>query len=40
VNAADVLRQAAWYKAQGMVKGEIDGDTLIDRRFALLFPER
>ena len=40
VNARDVLRQAAWYKAQGMVKGEIDGDTLIDRRFAILFPER
>lgn len=40
VNVADVLRQAAWYKAQGMVKGEVDGSRLIDRRYAIVFPER
>jgi len=40
VNVADVLRQAAWYKAQGMIKGEVDGNAIIDRRYALTFPER
>ncbi len=38
VNERDVLSQAAWYKAQGMVKAEIDGNRLIDRRYAILFP--
>ena len=40
VNVADVMHQAAWYKAQGMVKGDIDGTTLIDQRFAILLPQR
>jgi NitT/TauT family transport system substrate-binding protein len=39
VKPTDVLRQAAWYKAHGMVKSSIDGTTLIDKRFAILFPE-
>lgn len=37
VNTADVLRQAAWYKSQGMVKGEVDS-ALIDKRYAIVFP--
>lgn len=39
VRISDVLRQAAWYKAQGMVKGDIDGGALVDRRYAVVFPE-
>jgi NitT/TauT family transport system substrate-binding protein len=32
-DAADILRQIAWYKAQGMLKPAIDGASLIDRRY-------
>jgi NitT/TauT family transport system substrate-binding protein len=39
VRSSDVLRQAAWYKAHGMVKSQVDVNRLIDRRFAILFPE-
>jgi NitT/TauT family transport system substrate-binding protein len=38
LNVTDVLRQAAWYKAQGMLKGEIDADALIDRRYVIPLP--
>ncbi|HUK59786.1 MAG TPA: ABC transporter substrate-binding protein [Stellaceae bacterium] len=33
LDVEDVLRQLAWYKAQGMVKGTIGGDVIIDRRY-------
>jgi len=46
-DAADILRQIAWYKAQGMLKPSIDGAALIDRRYvtplkpnAAGYPER
>ena len=29
----DILHQTAWYQSQGMVKLEVDGDRIIDRRF-------
>jgi NitT/TauT family transport system substrate-binding protein len=35
VDVADVLRQIAWFKSQGMVKPEIDGDTIIDKRYVI-----
>lgn len=35
LDVADVKRQAAWYRTQGMVKGAIDGDGMIDRRYVL-----
>ena len=35
--AQNYVDLAAWYKAQGMLKGEVDMMTLIDRRYALLF---
>jgi hypothetical protein len=30
VNVADVLRQIAWYKSQGMPKADVDGNQIID----------
>jgi NitT/TauT family transport system substrate-binding protein len=38
VNVADVLRQIAWYKAQGMVKPEVDGDAILDKRYVVPLP--
>jgi NitT/TauT family transport system substrate-binding protein len=38
VNVADVLRQIAWYKAQGMLKPEIDGNQVIDKRYVVPLP--
>ena len=35
LDVADVLRQLAWYRAQGLVKGTIDGDQIIDRRYVM-----
>ncbi len=40
VDVPDVLRQIAWYKAQGMVKSEVDGDAIIDKRFVVPLPSR
>jgi NitT/TauT family transport system substrate-binding protein len=40
LDVADVLRQVAWYKAQGMVKGGVGGEAMIDRRYAVALPER
>jgi len=34
LDVADVLRQVAWYKSQGAVKGEVTGEAMIDRRYA------
>lgn len=36
----DVRHQIAWYKAQGMVKPEIDGDQIIDKRYVIPLPEK
>jgi NitT/TauT family transport system substrate-binding protein len=36
IDAADVARQVAWYKAQGLVKGDLPGDKLVDLRYATL----
>ena len=30
VNVADVLRQIAWYKSQGALKADVDGNQIID----------
>jgi NitT/TauT family transport system substrate-binding protein len=35
LDVKDILHQIAWYKAQGMVKGPIDGDELIDKRYVI-----
>ena len=34
----DILRQIAWYKAQGMLKGEVDGKSIIDSRYVVPMP--
>ncbi len=36
----DIRRQIAWFKAQGMLKGEVDPDKLIDKRYAEMLPAR
>ena len=33
LNVADVRNQLAWFTAQGMVKGEVDANAIIDTRF-------
>jgi NitT/TauT family transport system substrate-binding protein len=40
LDVTDILRQIAWYKSQGMVKGEIDGDAVIDKRYVIPLPAR
>ena len=40
VNVADLKRQIAWYKAQGMVKAAADGDAIIDRRYVVPLPAK
>lgn len=38
IDAKDIRRQVDWFHAQGMVKGKVDVDTLIDQRYALALP--
>jgi NitT/TauT family transport system substrate-binding protein len=38
INLRDVAHQIAWYKAQGMVKGDISAETLVDKRYATPLP--
>ena len=40
LDVTDVLRQIAWYKSQGMIKGEVDGDKIIDKRYVVPLPEK
>ena len=40
LDVKDVLHQIAWYKSQGMVKGEVDGDQIIDKRYVIPLPEQ
>jgi NitT/TauT family transport system substrate-binding protein len=40
VDVNDVRRQIAWYKSQGMVKGEVDADALLDKRYVIPLPAR
>jgi NitT/TauT family transport system substrate-binding protein len=40
LDVKDVLHQIAWYKAQGMLKGELDGATLIDARYVVPLPDQ
>lgn len=39
LDVRDVLRQADWYKSQGLVKADIDGKTIIDKRYVTALPE-
>jgi hypothetical protein len=38
IDEKDVSRQIDWYKAQGMVKGDITAERLIDLRYASPLP--
>jgi NitT/TauT family transport system substrate-binding protein len=40
LDVKDVLHQIAWYKSQNLLKGPIDGDALIDKRYAIALPAR
>lgn len=40
LDVKDVLHQIAWYKSQNLLKGEINGDLLIDKRYAIASPGR
>jgi NitT/TauT family transport system substrate-binding protein len=40
LDVEDITHQIAWYRAQGMIKGEVDADALIDRRYAVPLPGR
>jgi NitT/TauT family transport system substrate-binding protein len=35
LEVTDVLHQIAWYKAQGMLKADVDGATIIDQRYVV-----
>ena len=39
VDVKDILRQIAWYRSQGMIKSEVDGEAIIDRRYAIPLPQ-
>ena len=38
VDVRDLARQVAWYKAQGMLKGDVDTNSVLDQRFAVALP--
>ena len=40
LDVKDVLRQAAWFQSQGMVKGPVDESHLIDGRYVVPMPDR
>jgi len=40
LDVKDVLHQIAWYKSQNLLKGPVDGDVLIDKRYAIASPAR
>lgn len=38
IDVQDIRRQVAWFREQGMVKGGVDIDALIDKRYAIPLP--
>jgi hypothetical protein len=34
VNVRDVAHQIGWYKSQGLLKGEVNAEELVDTRYA------
>jgi NitT/TauT family transport system substrate-binding protein len=40
LDVKDVARQIAWFQAQGMIKGEVDIDRVVDKRYATPLPQR
>lgn len=40
VDVKDVLHQIAWFRTQGMVKGDLNPEDMIDRRYIIPLPAR
>lgn len=40
LDVQDVLHQIEWYKSQGMLKAQVDGNALIDKRYVVALPKR
>ena len=40
LDVKDILNQVSWYKSQGLVKAQVEGEPLIDKRYAVPVPER
>ncbi len=40
LDEADILHQIAWYQSQAMLKPEIDGNAIIDRRYVVPLPAK
>jgi NitT/TauT family transport system substrate-binding protein len=38
LNVADVMHQIEWYKSQGMVKSDVDGTKIVDKRYVVALP--
>jgi len=38
LNVADVMNQIEWYKSQGMVRPEVDGTKIVDKRYVVALP--
>ncbi|HWE71619.1 MAG TPA: ABC transporter substrate-binding protein [Stellaceae bacterium] len=38
LDVKDILHQIRWYKEQGMLKGDVDADTVIDKRYVIPLP--
>jgi NitT/TauT family transport system substrate-binding protein len=38
VDVNEIKEQIAWYSSQGQIKGKVDADTLIDKRYAIPLP--
>lgn len=40
LDVKDVLHQIEWYRAQGMIKGDLNTDAVIDKRYVIPLPGR
>jgi NitT/TauT family transport system substrate-binding protein len=38
INVPEIKSQIAWYTSQGLIKGKVDADELIDKRYAIPLP--
>jgi NitT/TauT family transport system substrate-binding protein len=38
INVPEIKSQIAWYSSQGLIKGKVDADELIDKRYAIPLP--
>ena len=40
VDVGDVMHQIAWFKSQGMLKDNVDGETIVDKRYVVPMPKK